>query len=166
MAFKEISIEDLSFNPFTKIGKGWFLITSGTKKNFNTMTASWGFMGFMWGKCCHTAMVRPNRYTFKFMEENALYTISYFSEEYRDALKFCGSHSGRDCDKMAKTGLKPMFIDGTTSFEQADLIFVCRKIYNADMDNERLIPELQGLNEKDPIHKQYIGEILKVYQKI
>ena len=63
MAFKEIKIEELSFNPFTKIAKEWMLITAGDEKKSNTMTASWGGLGIMWGKNVATAYIRPQRYT-------------------------------------------------------------------------------------------------------
>ncbi len=33
MALKEVKIEDLTFNPFTKIGKEWMLITGEMKKS-------------------------------------------------------------------------------------------------------------------------------------
>ena len=49
MALKEVKIEDLTFNPFTKIGKEWMLITAGNEEKHNTMTASWGGVGIMWG---------------------------------------------------------------------------------------------------------------------
>ena len=48
MSFKEINLTDLQFNPFTKIGSQWMLITAGNKDGFNTMTASWGGMGVLW----------------------------------------------------------------------------------------------------------------------
>ena len=50
MTFKSIPYESLSFNPFTKIGKEWALLTAGTEGNYNTMTVSWGALGFIWGK--------------------------------------------------------------------------------------------------------------------
>ena len=52
MALKEVKIEDLTFNPFTKIGKEWMLITAGNEEKHNTMTASWGGVGIMWGNEC------------------------------------------------------------------------------------------------------------------
>ena len=63
MAFREVSIESLEFNPFTKIGKEWMLITAGDETKSNTMTASWGGLGIMWSKNVATAYVRPQRYT-------------------------------------------------------------------------------------------------------
>ena len=50
MAFREIRAEELSFNPFDKIGKEWMLITAGDEAKHNTMTASWGGLGIMWGQ--------------------------------------------------------------------------------------------------------------------
>ena len=47
MSFKEVKMEELNFNPFTKIGTEWMLITAGDEKKFNTMTASWGGVGIM-----------------------------------------------------------------------------------------------------------------------
>ena len=58
MAFQEVKIEDLSFNPFTKIGKEWLLITAGNEESYNTMTASWGGVGVMWGKNAVTVYIR------------------------------------------------------------------------------------------------------------
>ena len=160
---KEISVNGLDFNPWDKIGKEWFLLTSGDENGFNTMTASWGFSGVMWGKNVFTTVVRPTRFTYDFMEKNEFFTASFFDEKYRQALGFCGSHSGRDCDKCAETGLTPEFMDGTTSFKEAKLILVCRKIYSQDMDVSLMAEDVKPANGSDPIHKQFIGEIVKVY---
>lgn len=163
---KEISLNELSLNPWEKIGKEWFLLTSGNERDgFNTMTASWGFMGVMWRRNTFTTVVRPTRYTYEFMEKNDLFTVSFFDEKYRSALNFCGANSGRSCDKVKKTGLTPLFTDGTTAFEEASLILVCRKIYAQDMDVSLLADDVKPVNGSDPIHKQYIGEILKAYSK-
>ena len=35
------------FNPFEKIGKNWTLVTATDGENYNTMTASWGFAGYL-----------------------------------------------------------------------------------------------------------------------
>ncbi len=166
MSFKKIDITELKFNPFTKIGSEWFLVSSGDKNGWNTMTASWGFMGVIWGKPVCETVIRHNRYTYEFMEKNELFTISFFGEKYRKALAFCGANSGRDCDKAAETGLTPFFTDGTVSFEESELIFVCRKRYAADLMLDLLDKELkEQFYSADPVHKQYIGEIIAVYRK-
>ena len=96
MGFKEMKAEELQFNPFTKIGKEWMLVTAGDEEKHNTMTASWGAMGIMWGKNVATVYIRPQRYTKEFIDKEERFTVSFFSEEYRQALEVCGSKSGRD----------------------------------------------------------------------
>ena len=54
MAFREISVEELKDNPFTLINKDWMLITAGDQQKHNTMTASWGSVGELWGKYVST----------------------------------------------------------------------------------------------------------------
>ena len=80
---KEISVNGLDFNPWDKIGKEWFLLTSGDENGFNTMTASWGQMGVLWNRNVFTCYIRPNRYTYGFIEENETFTASFLSEDYR-----------------------------------------------------------------------------------
>ena len=167
MGFKEMKAEELQFNPFTKIGKEWMLVTAGDEEKHNTMTASWGAMGIMWGKNVATVYIRPQRYTKEFIDKEERFTVSFFSEEYRQALNVCGSKSGRDCDKEKEAGLTPYYTDGTTSFKEADMVFVCRKLYSqpmgpvhftADWIDERWYPG------KD-YHVMYMAEIEKVLIK-
>lgn len=159
-------IYDKNFNPFSLIGKEWFLLTSGSVDNYNTMTASWGQLGIIWNKPVFTAFVRTSRKTFEFMEKNELFSVSFFDEKYRNILNFCGSHSGRDCDKAKETGLVPIEIEGTTAFEQAKSVFVCRKLYVKDMEESDFVDKsLLKFYEKDPYHKVFIGEILSAYEK-
>ena len=165
MAFKEVSIDSLQFNPFTKISKEWMLVTAGDEKRSNTMTASWGGVGIMWGKNVVTAYIRPQRYTKEFMDENELFTISFLPEEYRKALNVCGSVSGKNVeDKWKEAGLTPYYVDGTTAVEEAELVFVCRKQYHQTMK-----PECFDVKENDAkwypdkdYHEMYIAEIVKV----
>lgn len=163
-SMKEIALENLSFNPWTKIGKDWFLLTSGDENGFNTMTVGWASMGIMWNKNVISAMVRPNRYTYEFMEKNDFFTVSFYDDRYKKALGFCGSHSGRDCDKAKEAGLTPEFIDGTTTFKEAKLTFVCRKIYAQNFDLALVADDVKPANGSDPMHKLFMGEILKVYE--
>lgn len=166
MAFKKIDISELSFNPFGKIGKEWMLLTGGSMENFNTMTASWGQLGVLWNKNVLTCYIRPSRYTYEYIEKGENFTASFFGEEYRQALSFCGSHSGRDCDKVGETGLTPVETDGCVSFGEADLVLVCRKIYSYDMEKSGFLTN-DGIPEqvygKEPYHRAYIAEITAVY---
>ncbi len=168
MAFKETKIEELSFNPFEKIGKQWMLITAGDENECNTMTASWGGVGIMWGKNVVTAYIRPQRYTKEFVDNNDEFTISFLPEEYRKALNVCGSVSGRDVeDKWKEAGLHPYYTDDTAAVEEAEMIFVCRKLYYQEMYPECFVVEecdTKWYPEND-YHTMYIAEITKVLVK-
>lgn len=167
MNFKEIKPEELQFNPFKKIGKEWMLITAGEKEKFNTMTASWGGVGVIWGKNVVTAYIRPQRYTKEFVDELDTFTISFYDEEYRSALNICGSISGRDTQKAEKAGLTPCFTDGTVAFEEANMIIVCKKLYHDTMPAENFDDkenDKKWYPEKD-YHTMYIAEIVKILIK-
>lgn len=168
MAFQEISIDSLEFNPFHKIQKEWMLITAGDEKKSNTMTASWGGLGIMWGKNIATAYIRPQRYTKEFVDANEDFTLSFLPEEYRKALSVCGSVSGRDGDKWSASGLHPYYVDGTTAVEEANLIFVCKKQYHQEMKPECFDEkenDTKWYPEKD-YHTMYMGEIVKVLRRV
>ncbi len=165
--FREITPSEITNNPFDLIGKDWALVTSGDADKFNTMTVSWGGVGIMWGKPVTYTFIRPQRYTFEFMENNGYFTMSFFDEEQRDALKFCGSKSGRDYDKVKETGLTPAFTeDGVPYFEEAKLVLVCKKLYSQFL-NEESVVDADSVNKwyDNDYHKMYVSEIVKVLAK-
>lgn len=168
MSFKQIPISELKFNPFELIGKGWMLLIGGSMENYNTMTASWGQLGVLWGKDVLTCYIRPNRYTYEYVENNEYFTASFLGEQYRKALSFCGSHSGRNCDKAKEAGITPIDFNGCVGFEESDMVLVCRKLYSYDMTENSFVTE-ENLAEKfyscDPLHRAYIAEISAIYVK-
>lgn len=165
MAFIKKTPAELSCNPFTTIGEEWFLLTAGTPEDFNTMTCSWGAMGVLWNDPTVTAYVRTSRHTFGYLEEGKLFTISVFPESCRKALAYCGSHSGRDVDKVQETGLTPVTLDGGVAFAEAKLVLVCEKVYAQKMDEGCFaLPEFaEKFYGSDPMHKMYIGRIVGAY---
>ena len=167
MAFQKIEPSQYGKNPFEAIGKQWFLLTAGTEASgWNTMTCSWGALGVIWNKPSVTCYVRHSRHTFGFMEQQETFTLSLFDESQRKALAFCGSHSGRDCDKAAETGLHPITLDGAVTFAEAETVFVCRKRFASDLDIAALPEDVAaGFYADHDTHKMYIGEIVAVYQR-
>lgn len=163
MAFREVDISELQFNPFTKIGQEWALLTAGDEHDSNTMTVSWGGVGVNWGKNVVTVYVRPQRYTKEFIDAADRFTLSFYGPEHKCALGMLGSKSGRDTDKVAEVGFTPFYVDGTTAYEQADLVFVCRKLYADDIKPERFIDESCDSTwyPEHDYHTMYIAEIEK-----
>jgi flavin reductase (DIM6/NTAB) family NADH-FMN oxidoreductase RutF len=163
MSFTKIDLHSLNFNSFEKINAGC-LITPGTLDDFNTMTISWGFAGIMWTKDVFNTVIRPNRYTYEFAKKHDLFTVSFLGgETAKKTLSYCGSHSGRDVDKCKETGLTPVEIDGAVTFEQASLVLVCKKVYIQEMDIEAIAPDCRKYLGSDPVHTQFIGEIIGCY---
>lgn len=165
--FQEISVQDLLMNPFEKMNRQWMLITAGNEKGLNTMTASWGGVGVIWQKPVTTIYLRPQRYTKEFVDKNEYFTVSFYGEEQRKALQLCGTVSGRDTDKVAQSGLTPYFVDETAAFAEAELILVCRKLYQQEMRPEFFTDAAleQAMYPEKDYHTMYIGEIVKVLQK-
>ena len=164
---RKIGVKEIQGNIFELIGDRWMLITGGDCAGFNTMTASWGGAGILWQKAVSFCFVRPQRYTREFMDRGRFYTLSFFGEEYRDALFLCGSKSGRDIDKVKEAGLTPCYADcGAAYFQEAELVLVCKKIYFDDFDPENfLAPEIAGVYENGDYHRMYVGEIVEVLAK-
>jgi flavin reductase (DIM6/NTAB) family NADH-FMN oxidoreductase RutF len=166
VGFKQVDVKDIKNNPFTLISEG-LLITAGDENKYNMMTASWGGVGVFWGKNAATVYIRPQRYTREFVDQKDTFTLSFFNPDYKKALGICGSVSGRDVDKTEQTGLTPVFSDGTTYFEQADIVMVCKKLYHSDIIPENF-DETQYDEKMYPskdYHRIYIAEILKVLVK-
>lgn len=164
---KETDLRELNLNPFTLFGNDWLVLTAGNESiGCNAMTVSWGHLGCLWSHNKPTAIayVRQSRYTKELIDKTDLFTLSLIED--RNALGYLGSHSGRNENKFEKTGLKPMFTDGTAAIEGAKLVFVCKKLYKAPISPENFID--QSIVAKDyangDFHDMYIGEIIKVYE--
>ena len=77
--FSRIDPKELDQNVFSMIGEQWMLVTAGTVERCNTMTASWGGLGVLWGKPVATVYIRPQRYTLEFVEREDCFTLSFLS---------------------------------------------------------------------------------------
>ena len=149
----------------------WALVTAGTPEDFNTMTIGWGSMGTIWGpphrgKSVLTVYVSPARYTHSYLEKNEYFTVSFFPEAYRKDLGILGSRSGRDGDKVALTELTPVAVEHGVDYAQAELTFVCKKLYSHQFELERVPRDVADwIYTRVPPHTMYIGEIVEVVDR-
>lgn len=162
---KEINIRELKDNFVKMISNDWALLTAGKNDDFNTMTVSWGGIGELWNKDVCFVFVRPQRYTYEFIEKNDYFSLSFFGGEYKKELGICGSKSGRDIDKMAETSFIPVDLGDAVGFEQAKVNIVLKKLAYQDMKPDGFIDESIMKNyANNDFHRVYVGEIVKVMQ--
>ena len=165
---KKIDLTTLTDNVFNLIGKEWLLITAGDKNGFNTMTASWGCIGWLWSRPGAVVFIRPERYTHLLAEQNDHFTLSFLGngDEAREIYNLCGSKSGRDCDKIKESGLQPIETEsGNIAFTQSRLTLECRKLYKDSIKPECFIDNSisKWYGDKGGYHDAYILEIVNAY---
>ncbi|MCD7978117.1 MAG: DUF4468 domain-containing protein [Tannerellaceae bacterium] len=165
--YKKIVPEKIPGNIIKLLTEDWMLITAGNGDNFNMMTASWGGLGNVLGKPVSFCFINPARHTYQLIEKSETYTLSFYTEAYREILQYCGTHSGREEDKVKESGLTPVSTpEGSKAFREAWMIIECRKLISQDISTD----SIHNATVKEewtgkPFHKMYIGEIINVWIK-
>lgn len=164
--YKQITPDKIPGNIYKMLADNWMLITAGDDSGFNTMTASWGGLGHLYNKPVAFCFINPTRHTIQYMEKSDTYTLSFYTETYRDALNYCGSHSGKNEDKVKGSGLTPLTTpSGSKAFSEAWMIIECKKLVAQQFTSDAIYsPEAKDKWGKD-LHKMFIGEIVNVWVK-
>ena len=154
--------EEKNYPVFDMFRNQWALCTAGTPEHYNTCTIAWGSMGTIWGRSVVTVYINPDRYTWEFLKEHDTFTVSFYPPEYRKALNYLGSHSGKDEDKVQTAGLTPKELGGGVTFEEAELTFVCHKLQQGLIEREGMAEEIsQGIYKNWQPHWYFIGEVIE-----
>ena len=145
--------------------KGAFLTVKNQGK-INTMTISWGNIGYEWNKPIFTILVRKSRFTHEILEKEKEFSVSIpFNDNFKEALALCGSKSGRNTDKIEDSGLilKEGVAISVPSIEGCGIVYECKIVYKQDMDKALIAKEI---NEKmyadNDYHTFYYGEIINI----
>ncbi|MEG2038069.1 MAG: flavin reductase, partial [Ruthenibacterium sp.] len=143
------------------------LLTAGNRAACNTMTIGWGSLGTLWSLPICTVFVRPQRYTYEFMEKNDYFTVSVFEPALQKTLTSCGKRSGRDFDKVKENHLTVAYAEGDAPyFEEAELVFVCKKLYAGLLNpNDFTDTRLEAHYPQKDYHKMFVGEVVQVWKK-
>jgi flavin reductase (DIM6/NTAB) family NADH-FMN oxidoreductase RutF len=171
-----IPLARFKFDPMI-IKNRWLLLGTGDfsqdstpeecqPKPYNGMTISWASVGQIWNKLFFQVVVRPSRYTYELMEKHDGFTLSVFPQSQKPALKLLGSQSGRNEDKIATAGLHPVASMHVLapSFEEAELVVECEKIYWQDIDPGHFLdPDIEKQYAKGDYHRAYFGKIIAVH---
>lgn len=166
---KLVNPKDFNENVFKLLDDKWALAASYDKDRkeglpYNAMTVSWGGMGVLWNKNVFFCFVRPQRYTKEFIDKSDKITLSFFGDEMKKGLSYCGSHSGRDGDKLKQAGFSARVEEDAVFFDEAEITVVGKKLFCANMQETDFIDkELIGkCYQKADYHSVYICEIEKI----
>ena len=165
MSYREIDVAAYAIKPFEAIGKKWTLITAEKDGVVNTMTASWGGVGVLWGKNVVTVYIRPQRYTREFVDASDSFTVTLFDGHQKE-LSILGSKSGRDGDKIGEVGFHVERVNGQPTFAEGKTAIVCRKLYRGRFDPKYFVgQEIVGsMYPNQKFHYIYIGEITGIFE--
>jgi flavin reductase (DIM6/NTAB) family NADH-FMN oxidoreductase RutF len=76
MKLHPVELERLTPEILHVFGRQPPLLTAGDKTGLNTMTIGWCQLGRLWNLPVCTVYVRPERYTYQFMESHDYFTVS------------------------------------------------------------------------------------------
>ena len=142
---------------------GAFLTVHGADGT-NTMTISWGFIGFMWDKPHFITVVRPQRYTKRLLDSGAdSFTVSIpFDGQLKNELSICGTKSGRDIDKSQIVHFIPAKSVASPVVEGCGLYYECGISMTQQLDPNRMPPAVRKWYKED-FHFMFFGEIVDCY---
>lgn len=154
------------------VSKG-VLLNTAENGRVNTMSISWGTVGMQWGKPIFTVFVRGCRHTKPTLDATGVFTVSIPLEgDRKEIIRYCGTKSGRDTDKLADMQLhaEPADVNGVPGIRELPLTLECKVIYAQQQVPELMLdPELlthypaQTDNIEQDYHTAYYGEILSAY---
>lgn len=164
--FKEIAADRIPGNIIQMLTDNHMLITAGNEEKFNPMTASWGGLGNLYNRPVTYCFIDPDRYTYELMQHNETYTLTFYTSDYQNALQYCGTHSGRDGDKIAASGLTPITTSsGNKAFAEAWLIIECKKIASQLLTPASITDGSVKAQYPDKQTELFVGEIIGVWTK-
>lgn len=161
--FKEIKAKELPFSPFD-IKEKWMLITAEKDGKVNTMTASWGNFGILWGKEIVSIVIRPQRFTKEFIDSADSFSLTLFDKSYLKKLGYLGKVSGREENKIEIAELTIRIENNIPFFDEAETVIFAKKLYSQPLREEFFIDKSlieRWYQEKD-FHTLYVGEVTKI----
>lgn len=169
MRLQRVDLDTMTPEVFRVFSEQNALLTAGDKEGCNTMTIGWCQLGCIWNLPVCTVYVRPERYTYQFIESHDYFTISILPASEKKTMALCGSKSGRDVDKISECGLTVRYGAGDAPFfEEAQWVLVCRKLYAQDMEPSCTLEEaaiLPFYGKRGGWHRSYTGQVVEAYKQ-
>ncbi len=160
----QINTADFEFNAFN-LKSDWGLVAAGSPDSMNAMTVAWGGFGVLWNKSVFFVPIRPERYTYNFTEKHDTISLSFFNPTYKSMLEYFGTVSGRDENKIEKSGLTVRIVENTPIFEEARVTIIGRKLYQSPLEKKDFV-DMVSYNtfySGEGEHRLYIYEVTSLY---
>ncbi len=163
-AFQPYPVDLIEFDPFTKIGKEWMLITAKDGDRINAMTASWGGVGVLWGKNTAFIFVRDSRYTKELIDNSDYFSLTFFDSSYKSAMKYFGIVSGRREDKFKTSKMNINYFEEIPFIDEGNFVICCKKMSATPILPEQFLdPTIKDQWYADgDLHTMYAGEIVQI----
>ena len=156
----KISLSEYKKNIFDEVGKKGAILTVGDYEDFNAMTVSWGGFGVLWNMNVCFLFIRPQRYTYSFAEKSENFTLSFMSEEYKEAVEYFGTKSGRDVNKFKECNLHPAFDPDYKGYfvAEADYVFRLKKL--CEIPLELVKNQIKDYYPNSDYHTVYVCKVV------
>jgi len=145
---------------------GLLLVSVGRDGRPNAMTIGWWLFGWFYhGNPVSVVAVRPACHTFKLLDEVPEFVVGVPTDEIAEAVKVCGSKSGRDMDKFKECGLTaiPSKHVRPPSVKECSLNIECR-IYHAQRPPHMILTPEHRQKPVEMQHTIYFAEVLGAYK--
>ncbi len=162
--FQPVDPADVDEGAYTFDG-GKMLVTSAKGDKVNSTAASFGGVGYLWGKRVVFIYVRGTRYTKEFLDASGEFSMSFLNKtEFRGALKYMEAVSGRDEDKITNARLTVNYDDGIPFIDEADNVITAKVLYKQQYEKEGFVDKaiIDEFYKDGDYHYMYIGELQKI----
>ena len=171
---KEINVFQYAPHILDHLTHSGILVTAKVGSKVNPITIGWGTIGMQWGKPLFQAYIRESRYTKAMLDEAKEFTVNIpleHTDRVKEILAFCGTKSGRNCDKASELGLT--LVDGektaAPAIKELPITLECKVIYSVRQDASAMPADVTGKyypnwkDDRNDVHSVYYGEIVAAY---
>ncbi|MCR5468840.1 MAG: flavin reductase [Lachnospiraceae bacterium] len=164
--FQPYPAELFEFNPFTRFGNDWALLSAGDKDKTNALTVKCGGVGVLWDKNVCFVFVKESKYTKELLDSGDNFSLTFFDPSMKKSvLKYMGMVSGRDEDKIKAAGLSVDYSEDEIPYiDSGNLVFLCKKMSATPIPPETILRDgiLDEFYDDQDYHTLYIGEIVQI----
>lgn len=162
-----LDFQEYSKEIMDRLTTGRALMTTKANGRINTMVIGWGGVNKYFGDDIFIAPVRLSRYTHDLLDDSDVFTVSFPKDmELVDALKICGTKSGRDMDKFQVcnlTAVQGRMVD-CPIIGEGWLHMECKVVGQTTLSGENLdAAVMDKIYKSHDLHTLYLGKVVALY---